>query len=433
MRTQLIGNGLLSGRISRHHAAVLAALQCQGATADELLCLDDGGWREVLALCDRLQLTLPLALRPSKGFPVWVSERLAGNLRDTAERFARVQDTYREAATVLDRAGVPHLVLKGFTQAPDFVKAPQYRMQGDIDFYTPPGKTEAAFDALQASGYEPAGPPEDYRTADHPPTLVRFGQWKWRGDYFDPEMPLALEVHTCLWNPRVSLIAVPEVEGFWNRRVSRTLGTLSFASLDPIDHLCYFALHLLRDIFPGQRVIHHALELATFLHEHADDSAFWREWEARYSPRLKQMQVVALTLAGATFSSRRPESIEEQIREMPADLKTWIERCAGDLIAETFRRTRNGRLLQLLLSDSRHARRKILWRAISPGTIAGLKKAGISLQHPTEPQLQRWGVWRYLASVAGRISLNGAAVLRFIGSGVGLFLSQLARRRDPVG
>ena len=120
MRTQPIGNGVLVARISSPLAAVLAALQLQGASVDQLVALDDAGWQGALTLCDHLHLTLPLALRGRKGFPTWVSERLMQNLADVAHRFLRVQATYCEAAAALARAGVPHLVLKGFTQSPAF-------------------------------------------------------------------------------------------------------------------------------------------------------------------------------------------------------------------------------------------------------------------------------------------------------------------------
>jgi hypothetical protein len=431
MRAQPIGNGLMTARISEEVAAVLAALQLQGANRDKLLALDDAGWRKVLTSCDRMQLTLPLALRESDGFPAWVNERLTSNVMDTAKRFVRVQATYREAADALDNAGVPYLVLKGFTQSPDFVGAPQFRMQGDIDFYNPAEYTQAALDSLEAIGYEPAGEAKDFRDADHPPTLIRFRGWKWSGNPFDPEMPLAIEMHTCLWNAQVSLISLPEVDGFWKRRINRRLGELLFCSLDPIDHLCYFGLHVLRDTFRGDRIIHHALELANSLNRRAHDSVFWREWETRYSPRLKQMQAIAFSLAGAGFSSRLPDAAAEQIQRLPAEQRKWVEACGGNLLMEAFPRTRNGRLLQLLLSDSADAQRKILWKALAPGGIPGPMRFAEQPQLPGAPKIpRRRQLGRYLVYLADRICLNGAAVLRFVANGLAFLPSSFSARRE---
>lgn len=433
MHAQLIGNGLLLARISRQSAAVLAALQLQGAAVDALLSCDDAAWRQILDYCDRMQLTLPLALRSSRNFPQWVNERLTTNLRDTTRRFVRARATYRELAAVLDAASVPHVVLKGFTQAPDFVKAPQYRMQSDIDLMTRREHIEDAVRALQGIGYESSGPAEVYRLADHVPTLTRFHGWKPGSNPCDPEMPLAIDLHFCLWNPAVSLIQLPEVEDFWRRRVCRKLGELSFPALSPVDHLGYFALHILRELFAGGRVLHHALELATFLHERADDPAFWTEWQSLHSPRLRQVQAIPLALAGAAFSSRLPDAVHEQIAQLPAELLVWMETCGGDLLATTFSRTRDGRLLQFLLADSRGVRRKLLWKALAPGSIAGPKTFAAWPDQAVIPPLRpKRRLWRYPAYLASRISINGAAVLRLVLNGLTIFLSSFALRRDAT-
>jgi hypothetical protein len=429
MRAQLIGNGLLTARVSGDVAAVIEALQLQGANQDRLHSLDDDRWQEVLRYCDAMRLTLPLALRSSERFPFWVHERLMRNLADTGRRFALVRTTYYEAAEALDAAGVSYVVLKGFAQAPDFVKAPQFRMQGDIDIYVPRENTTLAVRALEAIGYEAAGPVEEFRDADHPPTLIRFGEWRWRGNLFDPEMPLALEVHYCLWNAAVWLIPIPEMEEFWNRRIDRKLSELSFPALSTVDHLGYFSLHVLRELFAGGRVLHHALELATFIHQRADDTAFWTEWQTLHSPRLRKIQLIPIALAAAAFSSRLPDTVREQIARMPAEQQQWIELCGGNLLASTFFRTRDGRLLQFLLSDSPEMRRKILWKALSFGIIATPRKLTRVSGPPGAPRPRQLSLWRYPAYLASRSFLQSAAVLRLVANALTLWLSNFALRR----
>lgn len=418
MRAQLIGNGLLTARVSDDVAAVFEALQLQGASMDRLHSLDDARWNEVLRYCDVMRLTLPLALRSSERFPSWVRERLMQNLADSARRFTLVQATYCEAAAVLAGAGVPYVVLKGFAQSPDFVRAPQFRMQGDIDFYVPRENTMVAVTALEAVGYEAAGPVEDYRNADHHPTLVRFGGWRWRGNLFDPEMPLAIEVHHCLWNEGVCLISLPEIHDFWKRRIDRKLGELSFPALSAVDHLGYFALHVLRELFAGGRVLHHALELATFVDRRADDAIFWTEWQALHSPRLRQMQLIPIALAGAAFSSRLPDAVREHIERVPAEQRLWMETCGGNLLAGTFDRTRDGRLLQYLFSDSPQMRRKILWIALSPGAIATPRKVATASGPPGAQRPRQLRLWRYPAYLVSRCFLQGAALLRLVAHGM---------------
>lgn len=432
MRAQLIGNGLLLARVPEHLVALLSALQLQGASPDPLLSLDDAGWHKVLRLCDRLQLTLPLALLPSAAFPSWVDDRLRRNLTDNARRFQRVQATYREAAAALDHARVPHLVLKGFAQSPDFVRSPQFRKQGDIDFYLPGEYVRTAAKALEGIGYEPAGPAEDYRHADHSPTLIRFRGWKPGANLFDPEMPLALELHHCLWNAAVSLIQLPETEDFWNRRIDRRIGDLSFPALCPVDHLGYFALHLLRDLLAAGPLLHHALELAGFLHQRADDSTFWGEWEARYSQRLKRTQAITFALVSAGFSGRLSPAVQNQIEHLPPEQRVWIELCGGDLLTGAFSRNRDGRLLQFLLSESPDARRRILWRVVSPGEIASPQKLARRRESPAVAQRAKMRRWSYPAYLASRVALNGAAVLRCFSNALAIFVSSSLLRRNAA-
>jgi hypothetical protein len=78
-----------------------------------------------------------------------------------------------------------------------------------------------------------------------------------------------------------------------------------------------------------------------------------------------------VALAGAAFSSRIPDAVYEQIAQLPAELQVWMETCGADLMATTFSGTRDGRLLQLLLADSPGVRRRLLWKALTPGAIAG--------------------------------------------------------------
>src|SRR5438046_2194281 len=133
MRPYPIGNGTVSPRIPREVAALLEALQMEGSNADALLALDEDGWKRLLEFCDIAHLALPLSQVDTAGFPDWVVRRLEQNVADNGSRFERVKAIYIEAATAMGRAGVSHVVLKGFSQIPDYVSDPRLRMQSDID------------------------------------------------------------------------------------------------------------------------------------------------------------------------------------------------------------------------------------------------------------------------------------------------------------
>ena len=134
--------------IRREVIALLAALHLQKPDMTLLKKLSDHEWRSLLAFCDISHLTLLLALLPSDGLPDWAVERLKRNLADNALRFELVKAPYREAADAFAKAGIAHIVIKGFTQAPEYVAEPSFRKQTDLDIYCLPENIEPAQIAL---------------------------------------------------------------------------------------------------------------------------------------------------------------------------------------------------------------------------------------------------------------------------------------------
>ena len=430
MRAQVIGNGRLKGRIPAEFAAALQALQLQGEDARALQSMSDIQWRELLPMLDRSRMTLPLAQRGYSGLPCWVQERLRSNLADTAQHWRRVlQAAYCEAAAALDAVAVEHLVLKGFTQAPEFVARPEFRRQYDLDLYIQRWQIPTAVRALQEIGYFRLRKEEDCPGSDHVAPLARFGEWKWNGSFYDPHVPPVIEIHYCLWNDALNAIAVPEIEEFWNRRKRRRIEDLAFPSLDPIDHVGYLALHILREVFKGEPPLHLVREMATFVHWRADDSPFWGEWRRNHSARMRSMEAIAFWLASAWFSCRLPEAVKEEIDALSPLVRSWLERWGSVPFECLFRRTREGRLLQFVLADSHEARRTIVRMALLPGNISSPAEVASFGTHPTsreEPRL----ILRYLSYpgyLLSRTWMNGCAILRLLAHACLLYA-----RRDRV-
>ena len=326
-------------RVPREIAALLRALQLGRPDASQLHALTDTEWKSLLEFSDLAHLTLSLAQLDQQGFPDWVRHRLEKNLADNAARFDLVANTYQEAATALELAGVDYLVLKGFTQSPEYVPGPRLRMQSDLDLYCPQEEVPAARAALEAIGYV-SDHQMDYSHADHVPTLYRKGRWTWRGNMFDPEMPLSIELHFCLWNEAELLFPAPQIDTFWNRKKTRILENISFPALDPIDQLGYTSLHILRDLLTADWMIHHVYELAFFLHHHARDHAFWTRWEELHPERLRQLQAVAFFLARDWFGCNLSAENKTQIHRLPAEILQWLERFSGSPIEGMFKQNK---------------------------------------------------------------------------------------------
>src|ERR1700737_4856701 len=99
---------------------VLRSLSLGEDRRSDLGSIADAEWRRLLALTDRSQLTLPLAVRCRHEVPAWVQERLDGNLQNNAIRHDRILDAYQEVARVLSSKGIDFMVLKGLAQWPHY-------------------------------------------------------------------------------------------------------------------------------------------------------------------------------------------------------------------------------------------------------------------------------------------------------------------------
>lgn len=425
MRPYPIGNGSVSPRIPREVAALLDALQLEGSNTDALLALDDPEWQRLLEYCDVAHFALQLSQINLAGAPGWVLHRLEQNVSDNARRFERMKTVYVEAATALARAGVSHLVLKGFTQAPDYISDPRLRMQSDIDIYCPPEDLDKAQSTLIKIGYRPTEEPDVH--ADHLPALSRSGEWKWRGNPYDPEMPLGFEVHFCFWNGGAALVDIPEAERFWDRRVLRRLEKMEFHALHPVDQLGYLALHVVRGVLSGDWVIHHAHELATFLHHRTRDVEFWSQWYETHSASLRKIEALAFSLARKWFSCAVPEVARLEIDRLPPAQKRWLDRYGGSPLEAMFRHNKDGRLLQILLARSRTSRHSVLRKIIIPARLPGPDAAAVRLRYRRArlaTSRNRFVV--YARFLAGTAFANASANLFFFLHGVRLWISTRA-------
>jgi hypothetical protein len=425
MRPYPIGNGTVSPRIPREMAALLDALQLEGSNTDALMACDDDDWHRVLEFCDLAHLALPLSQVNTAGFPQWVVHRLGQNVGDNALRFERVKTAYTEAAAALGRAGVSHVVVKGFAQVPDYVPEGRLRSQSDIDVYCPREHLERAQAALMKIGYQPDGAADV--NSDHLPGFTRQGDWKWRGNPYDPEMPPGVELHFCLWNPQVSLIEIPEVERFWARRVPRRLGSLEFCALHPVDQFGYLAMHILRGVLTGDWVVHHVLELATFLHNRTRDVEFWSQWHEMHSMNLRRLEALAFSLAHHWFSCALPEVVRVEVDRLPPGQRRWLKRFGGAPLEVMFRHNKDGRLLQLLLTRSRTLRQSVLRKVILPASVPGPDAPAVRIRY--RRALAATGNSRLFlyAKFLGRTAVaNIVADLAFLVHGAGLWFSTRA-------
>lgn len=424
MNSRPVGNGTLAPRIPREVAALMDALQLQGATTGALPELTDSEWNALLTFSDIAHLTLSLAQVERTGFPSWVVQRLEQNLADNAARFERVKTTYKEAAAAFEQAQVEFVLLKGFTQTPEYVYNPRHRTQSDLDLYVPEPMIERAQAALELIGYQP-DQMQDFSQADHVPTMIRPGDWQWRGNPFDPDMPLSVELHFCLWNKDTSFFSLSDVDLFWERRTSRAVEDITFPAFSPVDHLAHLTLHILRNMLAGDWVIHHVHELATFLHAHAKDDVFWKLWKQTHSDSLRVIEAIAFFHARAWFSCAVHEEVETEIAGLPLGIKKWLQLFVGSALEGMFQQNKDFVWLHAALLPVPRERRKLLTRALLPRRVPRSDETVVRFRNRQARQFRSVDPYRqYVSYLTSRLAAHGRMIPTTLFRGLGWWFSQ---------
>lgn len=378
--------------------------------------LSDAEWAELLAFCDRTHLTLPLARRRPEKLPPWVAERLDKNLAGNAERWRRMKIAYSEAAYAFQSSGLEFMVLKGFTHCPDYVLEPKFRGHYDIDLLFPREQVVRAQDLAVQLGYVPLGG-FDRLPLDHLPRLIRKTGWEWRGDYFDPEIPISLELHFQLWDERTEGFKPSGLEEFWDRRRTRVVDGLEFPALDEADTAGYAALHALRHLLRGDLRPSHIYELAWFLH-HKTDPRFWSRWRELHSESLHALEAICFGLAHAWFRCDLPGTARDQVEQLREPVKRWLREHAHAPLDGLFRPNKEELWLHLSLLDSFSARAAVLRRRLLPLQPPGPVDAVHLPDDAIDWRIRIRRKWRYSRFALSRLALHTRTFLPTIGSGI---------------
>jgi hypothetical protein len=304
-------------------------------------------WRELLAFADRTQLTLHLRGTPE--LPPWIAEEIETRCAKNAERRRRLRAAYEEASGALVSAGIEFVILKGFTHEVGEMAgrrpAPQTRVQYDLDFLTLPGDLERARGFLGALGYAAHGARS--LSDEHARPLVRPSNWSWRGDYYDPEMPIPVELHGSAWSAEHDRIRPAGIDEFWSRRCLLDVNGLRIPAFCEVDRLAFAALHVLRHILRHDAKPAHTLELARFLEASARNMRLWNEWRNLHQPELRALQAVAFRFAHEWFGCALPEAAEQS-----KSVEAWFRDCAWSPVDNLSRPNKDTVWLHLALVEN---------------------------------------------------------------------------------
>jgi hypothetical protein len=351
---------LAAACLSFHRATALAA--CKQAAA-----LDGASHRRLLAYTDRSGLTLH----------VWRALRGAGlasqtpfcqdyeeRVRKNCVRLERRRGEIAELLALFHAAGLRVAVLKGVTLEPDFVSDACDRVQYDLDFYLSEEHARSAYELLVAWGHEPLTAAEG--PTDHLPALARKTGWEWRGDFFDVDIPAAIELHFRLWDSVFECIPL----GFDPEPLARLVDRNGIPSLELSDQLAGCALHMLRHLFRGSLRLSHLYEIAQFLENHAEDRGFWHDWRASPNIPLRRLCAAAFGLAVRVFHCRLAPEAQPEMQLVPCGARAWLEKFSGDAVQPGHRRKEEA-LLQLSFVAGWRDGLRVLRRRLLPLSIPG--------------------------------------------------------------
>lgn len=345
---------------------VLEALRFHDADPEPLARVDTAGWKKLLTITDRCQLTLALGAACRELVPEPVRERLDRNLAANAERLSRLWSSQEKIAGALERHGIEFVVLKGATHWPSFARHPTHRPQYDIDLLFPREQLFKARDVLTGLGYEPL-PGRPGLPVDHLPTLIRRTGWQWRRDYYDPEMPPSVEAHFRLWDPATEGFHIDGLDEFWSRRVIRDTPSGRVPALSLPDTLAYAALHAIRHLLRGDLRLYHIYEIAHFLERTRGDAEFWGAWRRTHSASLRRTEAIAFRLATEWFRCGCGPEAQTEMDHLPARTQEWFKMFAFAPAIAVTHPNKDELWLHLELARAAHDRRQILLRRLLPG------------------------------------------------------------------
>jgi MFS family permease len=344
---------------------VLEALQFSSPDLAGVSRLSHQDWEHALTFCDRAQLTLPLGAASREHLPEWVQRRIDRNLENNTERWRRTKLAFQQLAAALESEVLEFVVLKGFSHCPHFIDDPRRRWQSDLDLLFRHPDVLRARDVALGLGYQPVTGFERH-PIDHLPAMVPKTAWRWRGDYFDVEMPLSLELHFRLWDEQTERFGPQGLDQFWTRRQNRELDGLQFTALHPVDALANSALHLLRHLLRGDLRPSHVYELASFLHRNAEDACLWDAWADWHPESLRRLEAISFALAQRWFDCRMPPAALHQVERLPQEVARWMELYSISPLARIFHPNKDELWLHWSLLDSRADRLTVLRRKLLP-------------------------------------------------------------------
>ncbi len=361
--------------IERIEFQVLHYLRFQTAASEGcgLARASESQWEQVLAFADTAGLTLSLMDRlKHRGtfneLALSIQQGFTQRFHDNVGRTKIIARELVEFNRMLQSGDVRYLNLKGQVLCPDFVERPEYRLQYDHDFLVCSEDLHKTYALFVDLGFSPL--PSSRRLAvGHLPTLVRKTGWTWQGNLFDPQIPLAVELHFQLWEAEFDKIPVCTLDNVWENSQSTRFLSLSIPVLSREHTLLYCVLHAFRHLLRNDLRLSHLYEIGYFLHCHSGQRNFWRRFLkdiARCSNSCKATALI-FDLACQLFHPRRATAVGQFVAEhLSPAAAAWIEKYGVRESIYCYRRSKSSIFLHLDFVEGGVAKSRVVATKLIP-------------------------------------------------------------------
>src|SRR5579862_248470 len=388
---------------------------CDGK--ERLSRIQRGQWEGALSWLVRSGLALYWWSRvksngAESSIPENIQKRLEEDLQENRARLSAMREEFRALLQLIGDAGMPYVVLKGFSLTPEYCPNPALRTQYDFDFLVDASSVLKIEEALRRAGFIRKSRQSSFEPIEYFHSLKRPVVPKNLDRVFSPELHRAVEIHTCLWEPNAEKIHFTLPEKCLNRAVLKTWNGTSFFSLAPEEALAFQVLHIFRHILNNQCRLSHLYELATFLHHQAYGDPIWPAFQnvVLENDRLMEATGIVFALASGLFQVPLPKEARAfSVDRLSAASAFWVRRYGMPSAISNFMGSKSSLYLHKLFVDSesdwREIRRRRLFPVRRPATVARAAS-----RHLTSRLTARA---RQIAHAAQRSWFHGAAALKY--------------------
>jgi hypothetical protein len=271
--------------------------------------------------------------------PSEVRARFARNLADNQVRVMEMGAEFDSINRLLEDAGVPFAVLKGFALIPEYFPDAALRSSTDYDYLLPRSARRQADQALRPAGYVSLAEPKKsysitYHQAANPSRLVSC-----LDDMYSTRLPREIELHSELWERDRERIDLTLPDDLLACGKLRSWQGLQFPALSDEDALIFQVLHLLKHLLGNWCRLSSLFEIAYFLNRQGPDVSFWERLRQRTQGRgrLSQIIGVVFALAAAVFGAAIPPGLSVWTTQaLTRSMALWVEHYGIDSALQNF-------------------------------------------------------------------------------------------------